>query len=925
MYRIIAIIICLLTIGKTPLDAQQQNYSFHQISIEEGLSQSSGEAILLDSKGTLWIGTRNGLNKYVQQELKTFFHDPDNPNSIPHNKIHHIEEDSIGTIWISTANGIATYNYQGNEFTLISRSIVYSSLKTDGGIMFGGDNFILRYDYKLKNIERIFLQPEETTKNPIAYRIQRLIPWEKDKVLVGTRQKGIYIYDPKAQTFTPFITISRPLLMSLYASSNGYVYTSHYGEGLFCYDHDGKELYNYTKTNSPLTNNYILDITEHDHKLWLATDGGGINILSLEDGNMTALQQTPGNPLSLPDNSILRFHNDKNGNLWGGSVREGIFIVKKNNIQTYKDAPINIPYGMSEKTVISLYGEENGEIWIGTDGGGVNHYSPFTNQFTHFPHTLGDKVASITAYSEEELMVSLYTKGLYLFNKKNGTYRPFTIVNEKINNQERNYGYIPLAHRINDEKIYILGLYAWSFNLSSQRFNPIHFTDSTTSPSGLKLAFANDSICLITRNNLVYIGNLKTDSVSLCFEVNKEEHINAVSLDDRQRIWTGTSHGFGYYDLNKKEYHSIPTGLFNSVSSLTTDTKDRLWICGENMLFTYDFMNNKFNIWDSSDGYTPNEILPSFQKSGHSEYLYLGGTEGLVKIRTESIEVQNTLSQIELADLHLNGLSCKKKIKDRTIKVPWNYLSLSAEVQINSQDIFQKKLIRYIIRQNKTERQYESYDNVFNLTTLVAGEYSVWASCNQKDGSFTDPIHLIDIIITPPWYKSTWFLLLLTISFAVSSIYAILYISRKKEEKMKGKLAEYKQQMEEDKLKFLINISQRDKDFMSKLNELIQNNLSVEDITIDFLTDNMAVSRASLYNKVKNLTGLGVNDYINRMRIERAVELLTQTDKSINDISSEVGFTYPRYFSTLFKKIKGVTPTQFKEKFKLEENKCDPQ
>ena len=74
------------------------------------------------------------------------------------------------------------------------------------------------------------------------------------------------------------------------------------------------------------------------------------------------------------------------------------------------------------------------------------------------------------------------------------------------------------------------------------------------------------------------------------------------------------------------------------------------------------------------------------------------------------------------------------------------------------------------------------------------------------------------------------------------------------------------------------------------------------------------MSRASLYNKIKVLTGLGVNDYINRLRIERAVELLTSTDKPINDIASEVGFTYPRYFSTLFKKIKGVTPTQFKER-----------
>ena len=70
---------------------------------------------------------------------------------------------------------------------------------------------------------------------------------------------------------------------------------------------------------------------------------------------------------------------------------------------------------------------------------------------------------------------------------------------------------------------------------------------------------------------------------------------------------------------------------------------------------------------------------------------------------------------------------------------------------------------------------------------------------------------------------------------------------------------------------------------------------------------------ASLYNKVKALTGMGVNDYINKIRIEKASLMLIQTDLTISEISYEVGFTYQRYFSTIFKQVKGMTPTQFKE------------
>lgn len=111
-------------------------------------------------------------------------------------------------------------------------------------------------------------------------------------------------------------------------------------------------------------------------------------------------------------------------------------------------------------------------------------------------------------------------------------------------------------------------------------------------------------------------------------------------------------------------------------------------------------------------------------------------------------------------------------------------------------------------------------------------------------------------------------------------------------------------------------ISKGDEVFMTKLNKIINDNLAGEELSIKFLTDAMAMSRASLYNKVKLLTGLGVNDYINRLRIEKSVYLLTHTDLGINEISYEVGFSYPRYFSTSFKQIKGITPTRFKEENK---------
>ena len=78
--------------------------------------------------------------------------------------------------------------------------------------------------------------------------------------------------------------------------------------------------------------------------------------------------------------------------------------------------------------------------------------------------------------------------------------------------------------------------------------------------------------------------------------------------------------------------------------------------------------------------------------------------------------------------------------------------------------------------------------------------------------------------------------------------------------------------------------TKEDEDFIEKLNKLINDNMAGEELSIKFLTDNMAMSRASLYHKVKTLTGLGVNDYINRLRIEKSVYLLTNTNLNINEI-----------------------------------------
>lgn len=953
MYRTLIIILFLLAGVKLLSSEHCVNYSFTQLSIEQGLSQSTAQSILLDHKGTLWIGTKSGLNSYTQEGIKTYLHHSGDPHSLPSNYINHLTEDSLGNFWIATSKGLALYDDEQDQFNTVNFSIIYSSVGVEGGMWFGSENAIHCYDYKSKELKTIHIEKEEGKGiNPVDYRIQKMLYLEDGKILIGTRKKGIYLYDCRIRQFTLLIPSSQNLLTSLYVTADHHIYTAFYGDGFYCYDRTGKMLKHYTKENSGLKNNYVLDMAEYNGNIWLATDGSGINLFTPRTFQFSQLQHIVGDYSSLPVNSITLLYKDMKDNLWAGSVRGGIFSIKETYIKTYKEAILNNTNGLSEQSVISLYEEKDGKVWIGTDGGGINLYDPSTDKFIHFPSTYGDKVVSIAEVSETELMVSLYTKGIFLFNKKTHKYRPFTIVDEETNKKECFYGYLPLANQVADGKIYIISCGTYVYHTHDHTFSRMQTDrDYDFSNDALCLSYSNDRFSLLKWAHQAFWVDQKNDSIRLLFELEKDELITSMSYDNNRMIWTSTNKGLGFFDLESQKYHRIRTRLFNGISYLIADGKGRLWICAQNHLYSYIIKENRFILWNSSDGFPPNEILFAYQKQSNRDYIYLGGSEGLVKINTDIPYTETQIPEIYLSEILFNGSPSLKKVKENTIKIPWNYNSLSVHFRIKNRDVFQKYLLQYTI-EGRGKRSIETYDPVLNLSSLSAGNYSIWVSCNTKNGNRTPSKQLIHIIVTPPWYKTVWFIGVAAVLFIIMTA-SIGYIHyRRKERNMKGNVnyflqavlndmlssKEEKQRGEEDNFAEtpLSDISSKeddsrleetgqqtqaknskeDEEFLNKLNMLIHENMAGGELSIKFLTDKLAMSRASLYNKVKFLTGLGVNDYINRLRIEKSVFLLTNTNMNINEISYEVGFSYPRYFSTSFKQIKGMTPTRFKEENK---------
>jgi ligand-binding sensor domain-containing protein/AraC-like DNA-binding protein len=936
MIRILLIIITFF-LSFQHLSGSTSHYSYTQLSLAEGLSQASVQAILLDSKGNLWIGTKNGLNLYARQKMTNFFHTLEDRHSIPNNQIIHLAEDSLGNIWIATSQGLALYNKERNVFDTYTRSRIQSSLCIEGGILFGGDNAIYFYNYQTRQLEhRTRLQPEGPQTLPIQYRVEKMIPMEEKKIMVATRRKGVYIYHYETGLFEPYITdYPNPLLIAICRTSDHRIFASFFGQGVHYYDAEGRKLGSYTTENSPLTNNYVMDLLEHDGKLWLATDGGGINLVDVENGEFSFLSHITGDSSSLPVNSIIRLYKDYHENLWIGSVRGGAINVKDSYIRTYQDVVFHHSGGLTEKSVTGLYEEEDGRLWIGTDGGGVNLYDPKTDKFTHFPTTYGDKVISMTNLSETELLISIYTKGLFVFNKHTGKYTRFLVKDANTDRKVCYSGYVTWMSGVGKEKIYIIGNGGWIYHIPTRKFTPICLPDGyadRTSP--LQMAYSDDEFSLLKQGNVIFMADVQTDSVKVLVEAPADENITSLTYDrQRQTVWVGTDRGLRYFNLNEKEYQNFHTALFSSVSYLTIDGKDRLWISAQNKLFSYSISADKFTFWNNSDGYLPNEIQSKYHKTRNKDFIYLGGAEGLVKIATDISAGQEDMPEIFLSDVHYNGKSYLNHIEANRFEIPWDYQSVMLTFGVKCEDVFQKYLLKYIIRSSSGEHTFESYEPQLNLSSLSPGEYSIIVSCYTKDGSESPASQLLTLVVTPPWYKSIWFITLLVILLlgGIAGLWHWLYL--KKTRQMKGDVGEFLQtvlqtldtkdeladgipsapaSLEEVPLSAPV-LSEADKAFLAKMDRLINDNLSNDELSAKFLIDHLAMSRASLYNKVKLLTGMGVNDYINRIRIERSVHLLTTTDMSINDISQEVGFSYPRYFSTSFKQVKGMTPTRFKE------------
>ena len=786
--------------------AEQQDYYFRQISLEQGLSQSRVQCIYRDHQGVIWIGTKWGLNSYDQSELKSYFHDREQPNSLPDNFIRFITEDRLGDLYVSTNKGIAIYNKAENQFQPLKYNgkpfNAWSYLQIGDNFLFGGEETLYQYNLTDKSITTIFPDIDGDKLKCI----NRIFQWSPDVLITSSKKDGLWMYDliKKKMYRCPFVKERE--INTIFVDSQNRLWVSFYGKGIACYSKEGKRLFSLSTKNSGLNNDIIFDFLEKDNQLWIATDGGGINILDFQTMKFSHLKHISDDEQSLPNNSIYRLYKDQMDNIWIGSIHGGLFAIKKVFIKTYKDVPLNNPNGISERTVVSIFEDKDTLLWIGTDGGGINSFDQKTNTFHHYPTTYGEKVTSITNFSENELLLSCFNKGVFTFNKRTAQMQPFPIINDSISKREFSSGDLVNLYATKDN-IYILGAKVYIYNKHTRQTSILYAPQIDIQRQiAMQAIYSDDTHLYLMGTNNLFKLNFKTNELSSLVNMKEGDDFTSACRDDKGNFWIGSNFGLLFYNKQTGKTEKIHTNLFNSVSSLAYDKKGKVWIGAQNMFFAYIINEKRFVILDESDGVPSNELIFTPIPALRTPNLYMGGTMGLVRINTDIIFESNSSPILKLLEVKLNGKSTLKQVNNNCISIPWNHSSFNIKVIADEKNSFRKHLFRYVIT-GKDKMVIESYLQTLELGTLASGEYTISVSCDTSNGEWSQPIEILTIIVSPPWWKSTWFIILcIFFAFLVAGM-VFFSLIRKKENRLKREMREHEKKIYEEKIRFLINIS----------------------------------------------------------------------------------------------------------------------
>ena len=365
---------------------------FDRLSIEQGLSQSSVQDILQDSRGYVWLATEEGLDRFDGLAFRAYKHDPADLSSLPSSFVWDVEEDSSGDLWIATTSGLARWERAKDRVVrhekLAGTFIRALRFQAKDRVLWIGtrDAGLLRLDVAKDEITRFAHDPSQSG-SLVDDRVYALYLDGKDRLWVGT-DSGLDRWD--AGSFVHFPAEA--------------------------------------KDPASLSDGRVRTMAEDDDgSLWVGTSGGGLNRLDPATGRFERFRNDPKAASSLAHDQVRALLLDTERRLWVGTSG-GLDLLDRGRrvFVHYRHDPTN-PASLGDDHVLALFQDRGGVLWVGTRLGGVHKWNPLSWQFGHVAPDPGNPAGlasgHVTSFSEDragQLWIGTFDAGLHVMDRRTG-------------------------------------------------------------------------------------------------------------------------------------------------------------------------------------------------------------------------------------------------------------------------------------------------------------------------------------------------------------------------------------------------------------------------------------------------------------------------------------------------------------------------
>ena len=320
---------------------------FDRISLDEGLSQSNVFAVMQDSRGLMWFGTENGLNRYNGYDFTIFKRERGNPDALLNDYIFDVAEDTAGRLWIAT---------NGGGLALLDNNDVFTSYRHDPAD-----------DRSVSSIRKLLVDIDGSM-------------W------LGTRGEGVDRFNPELGMATNYrfgdvVDPSRNVneVYALYRDGEGFLWVGT-NDGLVRLDPASGTFDHYTHSEedaTSLSGHRVRAIFEDSQgELWVGTYGAGLNRFDRESSTFEHFRHDAGQPTSLSGDRVSAIYEDRAGRLWIGTDA-GLNLYKRDGgtfVSVKNDSRDPLSLGGDDITTIAE--DRSGILWVGTRNSGISKWNP---------------------------------------------------------------------------------------------------------------------------------------------------------------------------------------------------------------------------------------------------------------------------------------------------------------------------------------------------------------------------------------------------------------------------------------------------------------------------------------------------------------------------------------------------------------------